>query len=142
MIPPIVVRVVAGDWTAWRCTGMNAGVRSTSHAPKASRPARCRTRLLGGAGRCDRTRAAAQGPQQPGVAAPRLRRGLSHPARPVFDAADVGESLGPVDLLDLAGEVIVHAPNVWLRHTPPHWAKTVFRSIPRRGRQLRDSRGR
>jgi len=58
--------------------------------------------------RCGRTRAAAQGPQQPGAAAPRLGCSLRHPAHPVFDAADVGEGLGPVDLLDLAGEVIVH----------------------------------
>ena len=55
-----------------------------------------------------RTRAAAQGPQQPGAAAPRLWCGLRHPARPVFDTADVGEGLGPVDVLDLPGEVIVH----------------------------------
>jgi hypothetical protein len=50
----------------------------------------------------------APGPQQPGAAAPHLRCGLRHPARPVFDAADVGEGLGSIDLLDLAGEVLVH----------------------------------
>jgi len=62
-----------------------------------------------GGARCGCTRAAAQGPAHPGSAAPDLRRGLRHPARPVFDAADVGEGRGPVDLLDLPGEVIVHA---------------------------------
>jgi hypothetical protein len=33
------------------------------------------------------------------------------------------------------------SPNVWLRHTPPHWEKTVFREIRGGGRQLSDSAG-
>jgi hypothetical protein len=49
-----------------------------------------------------------QGPQQPGAAAPHLRCGPHHPARPVFDAANVGEGFGSIDLLDLADEVVVH----------------------------------
>src|SRR5690348_11726502 len=93
-MPPLTGRLNPPPRRRWSCLG---GRWPEGRPPSA-----------GGATRCDHPRAAAQDPQQPAAIAPHLGCGLSHPARPVFDAADVGEGLGSIDLLDLVREVIVH----------------------------------